>query len=633
MKKKLFSLLLVAAMLVACLAGCGNNTSADGEGSKLIGVCMQNKSSSINVLMEEALKATFEPMGYEVQVASADDNVTTQLSQVEGFITMGVEMLVVLPCEITTLEDSLLAAREQGIKVVISGGTGSISEDAYDAVSSDDEYMIGMYVASIAKTWIEENMDPNGDWDVAFVNSTISDDAKARCAGEAMILEKYLKNVDGEYVNLMGEVVDEADKVENPVYCEMVASRVKNYDDAVTEMASTDNVAVVSGILTDNPNVRVFIAYNSLLSTAGSQYIMDNYSADEQKEFAFFSGGVMGNEYEYLIGAATTEAGTASVFRGAAQFGGGDAATTLANLCHAVMTGEAGVDYGKSNPNTIGLYYPITANLNNGVAALVCLESESQIANYTYADILANEKLMTYWDSVNGYNENMQETEEEGGAVAGPTDGYTAYTCEIDGMMGKETIEFDLYDDGKVQFYLPGNDMLTDKYEGTYEIGQNNVVKITGLTNVDTASEYKIPGLWSDIINPETGDAVITIDPEAKTFVAGGEFVAAEGGAATGAADYIAYTCEIDGMMGKETIEFDLYADGRVQFYLPGNDMITDVYEGTYTVDGTTVTIKGLTNVDAASEYKIPGLWSDIIDPKTGDATITVDEASKTFTF
>ena len=545
-------------------------------------------------------------------------------------------MLVVLPCEITTLEDSLIAAREQGIKVVISGGTGDISEDAYDAVSSDDEFMIGMYVASIAKTWIEENMDPNGTWDVAFINSTISDDAKDRCAGISMILEKYLKNADGEYVNLMGEVVDEANKVENPVYCEMVASRVPNYNDAVTEMVMTDNAGVVSGVLTDNPDVRVFLAYNSLLSTAGSQYIMDHYTADEQKEFAFISGGVMGNEFEYLIGAASTDAGTASVFRGAAQFGGGDAAATLTNLCYAVMTGEAGVDYGKSNPNTIGLYYPIAAELNNGVAALVCIESGTQIKAYTYADILADASLMTYWDAENGYNESMQESEQdtEGGDVSAPTDGYTAYTCEIEGVMGTETLEFDLYDDGRVQFYLPGNDMITDKYEGTYVIGQNNVVKITGLANVDASSEYTTPGLWSDIISPETGDAVITIDTEAKTFIAGGEYVEAEGGADAGAiADCTPYTCVIEGMMGEETLQFDLYADGTCQFYLPGNDMITDVYEGTYTVDGTAVTITGLTNVDASSEYKTPGLWSDFIDPATGDATITIDEAAGTFTF
>lgn len=387
--KKLFSLLLVAALLIGLLAACGEQKAAptggeSGEGSGLIGVCMQNMSSSIAELESAALTETFEALGYEVQVVSADDSVSNQVQQIQNFILMDAEMLVVLPCEIETLEDTLLEAREAGIKVVISGGTGTISEDAYDAVSADDEYMIGMYVASVAKTWVEEHMDADGDWHVAFLSSTISDDAKSRCAGEAQILEPWLKNEAGEYVNLMGEVVSEAERIENPVYCEMIAERVTNLADCTTEMdISGDNRSVVAGVLTDDPNVRVIIAYNSLVSTAGSQYIMDTYPEDEQDEFAFFSGGVMGDEYEYLIGAVSETSGTKSVFRGACQFGGGDAAATLANLAYNVMFGEAGVDYGKSNPNSIGLYFPIDAELNGGNAALVCFDTSPYIESFT----------------------------------------------------------------------------------------------------------------------------------------------------------------------------------------------------------------------------------------------------------
>lgn len=154
--KKIVSLILAAMLFVTLLAGCGSEPAADGnagsEDGKLIGVCMQNMSSSIAELQSTALTETFEELGYDVQVVSADDSVSNQVQQVQNFILMGAEMLVVLPCEIETLEDSLLEAREAGIKVVISGGTGTISEDAYDAVSADDEYMIGMYVASVAKT-------------------------------------------------------------------------------------------------------------------------------------------------------------------------------------------------------------------------------------------------------------------------------------------------------------------------------------------------------------------------------------------------------------------------------------------------------------------------------------------------
>ena len=211
----------------------------------------------------------------------------------------------------------------------------------------------------------------------------------------------YLKSLYAEHVH-MGEVVSEAERIENPVYCEMIAERVTNLADCTTEMdISGDNRSVAAGVLTDDPNVRVIIAYNSLVSTAGSQYIMDTYPENEQDEFAFFSGGVMGDEYEYLIGAVSETSGTKSVFRGACQFGGGDAAATLANLAYNVMFGEAGVDYDKSNPNSIGLYFPIDAELNGGNAALVCFDTSPHIESFTYEEVLARENLMVYWDEQN----------------------------------------------------------------------------------------------------------------------------------------------------------------------------------------------------------------------------------------
>lgn len=636
--KKYLSLLLVAALIVALLAGCGQqdeqSVDGDGEGSGLIGVCMQNMSSSIAELQSEALTETFEPLGYEVQVVSADDSVSNQVQQIQNFILMDAEMLVVLPCEIETLEDTLLEAREAGIKVVISGGTGTISEDAYDAVSADDEYMIGMYVASVTKTWVEEHMDPDGDWGVAFLSSTISDDAKSRCAGEAQILEPWLKNEAGEYVDLMGSVVSEADRIENPVYCEMIVERVPDLAAATTEMdISGDNRSVVAGVLTDDPSVRIIIAYNSLVSTAGSQYIMDTYPEDEQDEFAFFSGGVMGDEYEYLIGAVSDTSGTKSVFRGACQFGGGDAAATLANLAYNVMFGEAGVDYGKANPNSIGLFFPIDAELNGGDPALVCFDTSPYIESFTYEEVLARDNLMYYWDEANGYNESMQEdTGSDVPAVTGgEIEGGTAYIGMMDGIGGQEAHEFDLMDDGTCQFFLPGSEMITDVYAGTYTIAEDGVtVSITGLANVDPASPYPTPGLWG-YIDSTTGDATITIDPAAFTFTVagaeGGDAMPADGPATEGTA----YTCEIDGMMGKDTLEIDLVDGTTCRFFLPGNTMITDVYEGSYVREGDTVTITGLKNIDSSSEFAVPGLWS-FIDSTTGDAVVTVDDAAGTFT-
>lgn len=89
------------------------------------------------------------------------------------------------------------------------------------------------------------------------------------------------------------------------------------------------------------------------------------------------------------------------------------------------------------------------------------------------------------------------------------------------------------------------------------------------------------------------------------------------------------YTYTFQGMMGEETAQIDLKADGTCQFYLPGHMMIKDVYAGTYTVSENTVSIIGLTNVDTASAYAQPGLWDWIVN---GNATVTLNPADKTFT-
>ena len=90
----------------------------------------------------------------------------------------------------------------------------------------------------------------------------------------------------------------------------------------------------------------------------------------------------------------------------------------------------------------------------------------------------------------------------------------------------------------------------------------------------------------------------------------------------------LSFTYEYDGMMGKETAQIDLYPDYTCQFYLPGNEMIKDVYEGIYGREGDVVTIFGLKNTDAGSAYALPGLWDWI---KEGNATVTVDDAAMSF--
>lgn len=159
-------------------------------------------------------------------------------------------------------------------------------------------------------------------------------------------------------------------------------------------------------------------------------------------------------------------------------------------------------------------------------------------------------------------------------------------------------------------------------------------VRVTGLANVDTSSAYTTPGLWG-YIDAATGNCTLTIDPEHFTYtVEAGEtpaLPAPEGPGPEGEApqaEGTAYRYEFDGMGGKETMEIDLLPDGKCKLSLPGNPVLTDVYAGTYTREGDTVTITGLTNVDASSAFTTPGLWDWIVD---GNTAITVDDGAGTF--
>jgi hypothetical protein len=177
------------------------------------------------------------------------------------------------------------------------------------------------------------------------------------------------------------------------------------------------------------------------------------------------------------------------------------------------------VDYGKTNPNSIGLYYPIAADVNDGVAALVFFDSPSTIRAYTYEEILAGDYTV-YWDSENGFNEDAaaDDSEEADAAEAGgSTETYgTPYTYVNQGAMGEENLEIDLSDDGKAYFYLPGSTVVTDVYCGDYT-QDGDTVTITGLANIDSSSSYTTPGLWS-FIDGDSGDCQITIDEAAGTF-------------------------------------------------------------------------------------------------------------------
>ena len=357
----LVSMLIISTMLI--LAGCGTaateapaaeapaEDTTPTEGKSLIGLSVPSMISLYD-LTGQALEAKFPD--YDVQIVSADDNVSNQVQQIQNFTTMGAKMIIIAPTEIEAIEDALIAAREAGVKVVISGATVSISEDAYDAVTGSDEYLIGTYVALLAKKWAEEKL-AGQEFDTVMLSFTANDDAIARSNGVKSIIDPDLKNRDGEYVDVNGQVVDEASKVANPAYSELVDTAGEFFEYEVGP--GGDALATAATAFLEHPNTKLVLCYMSLNATAVSQYIIDNKPEADWGSYGVFGGGVIGDESNYLIGSVSETAGTRSVLRGAVSFGGDDVAGGIADLAANVLDGTEGVDYQKVTPSAIGVWF------------------------------------------------------------------------------------------------------------------------------------------------------------------------------------------------------------------------------------------------------------------------------------
>ena len=142
MKKFLFTALAVSALVVAACGGSSATQApaataapaateapaatdagstpapiASAAGSGLVGIAMPTKSSARWIADGDNLVKALTAMGYETDLQYAEDDIPTQLSQVENMITKGAKVLVIAAIDGTTLTDTLQKAADAGIKV------------------------------------------------------------------------------------------------------------------------------------------------------------------------------------------------------------------------------------------------------------------------------------------------------------------------------------------------------------------------------------------------------------------------------------------------------------------------------------------------------------------------------------
>jgi putative multiple sugar transport system substrate-binding protein len=91
--------------------------SPAAAGTGLVGIAMPTKSSARWIADGDNLVKALKDLGYETDLQYAEDDIPTQVSQVENMITKGAKVLVIAAIDGTTLTDTLQKAADAGIKV------------------------------------------------------------------------------------------------------------------------------------------------------------------------------------------------------------------------------------------------------------------------------------------------------------------------------------------------------------------------------------------------------------------------------------------------------------------------------------------------------------------------------------
>lgn len=196
MKRKLLSVLVCVLLVSSLLAGCGKKDDAATSGKagdKTIGVCMPTKTlqrwNQDGTNMEKELKAA----GYKVDLQYADDDIQTQVSQIENMIANNVSLLVIASIDGDSLGTVLAQAKEKKIPVIAYDRL-IMNTDAVSYYATFDNYMVGTKQGQ----YIEEALDLKnaaGPFNIELITGDPGDNnAKYFFTGAMDVLNPYIES-------------------------------------------------------------------------------------------------------------------------------------------------------------------------------------------------------------------------------------------------------------------------------------------------------------------------------------------------------------------------------------------------------------------------------------------------------
>ena len=151
-----FATAAVGLTLAAALAACGSSTKtadkggasgAAGAAGALIGVTMPTKSSERWIHDGDNLKQQLEGLGYKVDLQYAENDIPTQVNQIENQITKGAKLLIIASINGTAITTQLQEAADKKIPVIAYDRLIRNSPNV-DYYATFDNYKVGVQQAT-----------------------------------------------------------------------------------------------------------------------------------------------------------------------------------------------------------------------------------------------------------------------------------------------------------------------------------------------------------------------------------------------------------------------------------------------------------------------------------------------------
>ncbi|MFI9454103.1 multiple monosaccharide ABC transporter substrate-binding protein [Amycolatopsis sp. NPDC052450] len=207
MKFTKLATLAVAVGLGAALTACGSSeksvdqqAAASGAAGGLVGVTMPTKSSERWIHDGDNIKAALEKLGYQVDLQYAEDDIPTQVNQIENQITKGAKLLVIASIDGTAITTQLQEAADKKIPVIAYDRLIRNTPNV-DYYATFDNFKVGVQQATSLLTGLKvlkEDGSPGegkGPFNVElFAGSPDDNNATFFFNGAMSVLKPYLDN-------------------------------------------------------------------------------------------------------------------------------------------------------------------------------------------------------------------------------------------------------------------------------------------------------------------------------------------------------------------------------------------------------------------------------------------------------